>query len=524
MDEPPPPISSKPGTLIRRKYRVERLLGEGAVGVVVQATHMDLNKPVAIKILRPEWQTAEIEARFEREARVAARLPADHIARVTDVGQTDDGECYLVMELLVGRDLADEIVARGQFPIAEAVDLILQATAGVAEAHAAGLVHRDIKPANLFLVQARGRVNVKVLDFGLSKAPLREGETELTHTTSSFGTPQYMSPEQIQSAKHVDARSDQHALAMILFELLAGRAPYESPSLTSLTVAIATEPPPRVREFRPEVPEALDEAIDHALAKRPADRFPNVLAFARAIAPFAGDRARDPLELMAAALEFNEVASSPPALVSDAAKADDMRATAPITTANDLDRRPTVQIAEAEDDEKRARARASGPAPAQSVPDGERDPGPLTAEPHRTAARRRPKIAVAMVAAVAIAGSFVWALGFPAPSSAPADAPPSVPSSEPRAVLSVTSAPLNPSEMPLPGVSPAPPDTVAAPSHEGGLPPVESGSEGSARPSSASSVRPVAPQPRPPSTPRKRKPSSPASSAGQSARKVFGDD
>src|SRR5690349_4337797 len=142
MYELPHPQSSKPGTVIRGKYRVERVLGEGAVGLVVQATHISLNKPVAIKILRPEWQTPE------REARVAAGLPPDHIARVTDVGHTETGECFLVMELLVGRDLADELHARGSFPVGEAVELILQAMAGVAEAHAAGLVHRDLKPAN----------------------------------------------------------------------------------------------------------------------------------------------------------------------------------------------------------------------------------------------------------------------------------------------------------------------------------------------------------------------------------------
>jgi serine/threonine protein kinase len=521
MDELPLPQSATPGTLIRRKYRVGRMIGEGAVGVVVEATHIDLNKPVAIKILRPEWQTPEIEARFEREARVAARLPADHIARVTDVGYTEAGECYLVMELLVGRDLADEIVARGKFPISEAVDLMLQAMAGVAEAHAHGLVHRDLKPANLFLVERRGRLNLKVLDFGLSKAPLREGETELTHTTSNFGTPQYMSPEQIQSAKHVDARSDQHALGMILFELITGQPPYDGPSLTSLTIAIATEPPPKARALRPEVPAALDEAIQRALAKKPAERFPDLLAFARAIGAFAGERARDPLELIAAALEFKPIPSSDSALVSAAVKADDKpRATVPLATTDALDKRATVPLVGADADDKRAPAQVQGSESTRSSPDGERDPGPITAEPIRTAARRRPKILGAVAAGVVVIGALVWALGFSSSSPSPADAPLDARSSEPHVAPLVTLVPLDPPAPALSGVSSALPDAPAPPASArptGSL--VSQGSApvpvGSAVPSSL---------PRPKGNRGKRNPSSPVNPAGPSAREVFGED
>jgi eukaryotic-like serine/threonine-protein kinase len=287
-EELPPPPSATPGTVIAGRYRVERLLGDGSMGVVLEATDLSVSKQVALKLLRLEYCTPELLARFDREARVAAQLPAAHIACVTDSGRSEAGEPFLVMELLVGRDLSTEIAYRGTFPIEEAVGLILQATAGVAAAHAAGLVHRDLKPANLFLVDRRGGVTVKVLDFGLSKEPLREGDTALTRTTMTFGTPQYMSPEQIQSAKHVDARSDQHALAMILFELLTGKPPYDSATVTSLMIAIATEPVPSVRAQRPEVPPQLEEAILRGLAKLPEERFPDVVGFARAIAPFAG--------------------------------------------------------------------------------------------------------------------------------------------------------------------------------------------------------------------------------------------
>jgi serine/threonine-protein kinase len=278
------------GTVLMGKYRVERELGSGGMGVVVEATHLGLDQRVAIKLLNPELvESPEILGRFLREARIAATLPADHIARATDVGQTEAGVPYLVMELLSGHDLAVELERAGRFDITRAVSLVLEACEGVADAHAVGLVHRDLKPANLFLSQRGSRAPiVKVLDFGLSKEPKRNESVSLTQDGSVFGTPQYMSPEQVLSTKDVDARSDQHALAMILFEALTGRAPYEGTTVNQLIVAIATARPPRVRELRREVPAGLDEAVARALAKKPEDRFPTLAGFARAIAPFGG--------------------------------------------------------------------------------------------------------------------------------------------------------------------------------------------------------------------------------------------
>src|SRR5262245_48933734 len=196
------------GTLLAGKYRVERALGAGGMALVVEATHVALGRRVAIKVLQGEAATApEVLSRFQREAQIAAQLPGEHIARVTDVGRLERGEPYLVMELLVGRDLDAELMARGRLPIDEAVDVLLQACEGVAEAHAAGLVHRDLKPGNLFLTRRRdGTPVVKVLDFGISKAAPGGGDQSLTKTTTTFGTPLYMSPEQVQSAKHVDHR------------------------------------------------------------------------------------------------------------------------------------------------------------------------------------------------------------------------------------------------------------------------------------------------------------------------------
>ena len=282
------------------------------MGVVLEAMDLRLGQPVAIKLLRLEWCTPELEARFEREARVAAQLPPSTSPASPTSGTPKPGTPFLVMELLLGRDLLHRDRQRGTFPIAEAVELILQATAGVAAAHAAALVHRDLKPANLFLVGRPEGVLVKVLDFGLSKEPLREGDTALTRTTTTFGTPQYMSPEQFQSAKHVDARSDQHALAMILFELPHGRA--------AVRQRHRDQPDDRHRHracafggaLRPDIPPELEAAITRALAKLPDERFADVLGFARALEPFAGSRARAMMDSIATALDPLS-AGAPPA-------------------------------------------------------------------------------------------------------------------------------------------------------------------------------------------------------------------
>ncbi len=289
-----PQGAPEPGSVILGKYRVERVLGSGGMGVVVEATHVALEQRVAIKLLNNELaQSHEIVARFLREARIAARLTSMHVAKVTDIGQTEAGVPYLVMELLVGHDLATELAQRRSLPVSEAVDAILQACEGLAEAHGVGLVHRDLKPANLFLACRPNRPPVvKVLDFGLSKEPPSDSRQALTATDSIFGTPQYMSPEQIRSTKNVDARTDQHALAMILFELIAGRPAFQAPNVSHLVVLIATAPPPRIRDVRSDVPVRLEQVLVRALAKKPEERFPTLADFADAIAPFGGPGAK----------------------------------------------------------------------------------------------------------------------------------------------------------------------------------------------------------------------------------------
>jgi serine/threonine-protein kinase len=311
------------------KLRLDRLLGAGGMGAVYLATHLALGHRVAVKVLgAEERRSPEALARFVQEAQAASRVANEHVVRVFDLGHSDEGEPYIVMELLEGEDLAQILERELRLPRARALHLVLQACVGVAAAHAAGLVHRDLKPANLFATwRPGGGALVKVLDFGLSKiqAPDAPG---LTRSSATFGTPLYMAPEQIMSVKRVDARCDQHALAMILFELLTGEPPYTGETSGAITVQIVTAPPPSARERGGDVPPGLDAAIRRALAKRPEDRFADLAAFAAAIAPFAD---RDDARLVGAVRDALARAPAPAA----AAIASDDPSTIPLAVRPD---------------------------------------------------------------------------------------------------------------------------------------------------------------------------------------------
>ncbi len=281
----PPPLPAV-GETVGGKYKIERVLGEGGMGVVFEAIHGRLGQKVALKMLLPELvQQAELVARFEREARAAAQLRHRNTARVVDVDATPAGVPFMVMELLHGHDLESELQARGQLPIGEAVHWLLQACSAMTEAHRLGIVHRDLKPSNLFLSsEPDGSVAVKVLDFGISK--VQTDDVKVTTTNSQMGTPLYMSPEQVRSAKNVDHRTDVWSLGVILYELLAGRPPYMG-SAAGIGAAIVNDPAPPLRELRAEVPEALEKTIERALAKDPAARFASTDELAAALAPFS---------------------------------------------------------------------------------------------------------------------------------------------------------------------------------------------------------------------------------------------
>ena len=288
------------GEVLDGKYRVERVLGAGGMGVVVSATHVRLAQRVAIKFLLPHAAGDEhTVARFAREARALARLDSEHIARVIDVGALATGVPYMVLEHLVGHTLADLINARGPLPIDEGVTYALEACEAMAEAHAAGIVHRDLKPENLFLAsRPDGSQLIKVIDFGISKMtdPLELGPrtSTLTGAAAIVGSPLYMSPEQLCAARNADARSDIWSLGVTLFELLTGQGPFVWRSMPELCAAVLKEAPRPLRELLPEAPEALEALLVRCLEKEPAKRPASMTELAEGLRPFAASSAPEP--------------------------------------------------------------------------------------------------------------------------------------------------------------------------------------------------------------------------------------
>ncbi len=279
------------GEILAGKYRVLFVIGEGGMGQVFAAEHVQLGHRVALKVMRPSaLASAEAVERFVREGRAAARLQSEHIARVSDVGTLDSGVPYMVMELLEGQDLAHLLQARSKLPIAEAIDYTIQAGEALAEAHRHGIVHRDVKPANLFITKTLdGAPLVKVLDFGISKASKLLGSEaqQITSTSAMIGSPKYMSPEQMQDSRGVDGRADIWALGAILYEMLAGRRAFDATTLATTCVQILQEDPPPVRASRDEVPPELDAIVMRCLQKDPDNRFATVADFVEALVPFA---------------------------------------------------------------------------------------------------------------------------------------------------------------------------------------------------------------------------------------------
>jgi serine/threonine protein kinase len=260
--------------LIAEKYRLDRLLGRGGMGAVYEGTHVDLERPVAIKLLLPDF-TADMEAleRFRREARAAARLNHPNVADTYDYGSLPEGGAYIIMELIAGETLRERMDAVGKLPFLEAIQIARQVTSGVEAAHRHDITHRDLKPSNIILTRDHdGQMLAKVVDFSVAK--LKEGTTSgtaLTATGSLIGTPRYMAPEQCADNK-TDSRSDIYSLGIILYEMLAGRAPFEGPTTTAIAIKHIQSPPPPVEEFRPDAPPLLRSLIEQSLAKSPSER------------------------------------------------------------------------------------------------------------------------------------------------------------------------------------------------------------------------------------------------------------
>ncbi len=276
----------KEGDVVAAKYRVEKQIGSGGMGVVFAARHLQLDEPVALKFVAVD-RAADREAvgRMMREARATFRLRSEHTVRVMDVGELPSGTVFIVMELLEGRDLRAELAARGPLPENEVVQYALEACTALEEAHAAGIVHRDLKPHNLCLARsARGGNVVKVLDFGMSKLDpeLFEGGP-LTRPETALGTPRYMAPEQWKSAAGVDHRADIWALGVVMFELLTGEAPLTKLRGAERQARLLAGALPSPRDLRPEVSEAVSRAVMKCLRADPAVRWPSVAHLASAL-------------------------------------------------------------------------------------------------------------------------------------------------------------------------------------------------------------------------------------------------
>jgi eukaryotic-like serine/threonine-protein kinase len=278
--------AARPGSVLGGKYRIERELARGGMGVVVLATHVRLDRPVAIKLLDARGKDpAYLAARFAREARAAARLGGVHVVQILDFDEAPDGTPYLVMELLVGQDLERLLGREGPLAPARAVDLGLQACVALAEAHGRGVVHRDVKPSNLFLARgADGTSRLKLLDFGISK--LLDGGVSLTRTATALGSPMYMSPEQLLDPRTVDPRSDVWAVGVTLFRLLCNRPPFDAPDASSVAAQIAARPPLDLAALAPTLPAGLAAVVMRCLEKEPQRRFASVVALAEALEPF----------------------------------------------------------------------------------------------------------------------------------------------------------------------------------------------------------------------------------------------
>jgi serine/threonine-protein kinase len=281
------------GDIVGGKYRVERVLGRGGMGVVVVARHLRLGEVFAIKFpVARMGNGGDVLARWVREGRAAMRIRSQHVARVYDVGTLETGEPYLVMEYLEGRDLAAVVAIRGPLTVEEAIEYVLQAIEALAEAHAQGIVHRDIKPSNLFLTRgADASAVTKVLDFGAAKALTLGADTSVTAPGGVVGTPLFMAPEQMRSTRDVDARADIWALGATLHALLTGRPPFSAGSIVEIHECIQRGAP-RLRASRPDAPEALEAILLRCMQTDPAHRYGSVAELAGALAGLVPERMR----------------------------------------------------------------------------------------------------------------------------------------------------------------------------------------------------------------------------------------
>jgi eukaryotic-like serine/threonine-protein kinase len=274
------------GTVIAGKYRIDAVIGRGGMGAVYRATHVMLNKTIAVKTIKPDLiESTEMVQRFQREARAATSLEHPNIVAVYDFGQAEDGALYIVMEFVNGVSLKDAIRASGPMPAARIARLLTQVASALARAHRNHVVHRDLKPQNLMIAtDAKGEERIKLLDFGIAKSMEEGTTTPLTAAGYSLGTPHYMAPEQAVG-QEVDGRADLYALGVILYEMLVGDVPFNAgsaPAVLIMHLNDAPEPPSRRRPDLPISP-ALEAIALRCLEKNPAQRFQTAEEFSEAL-------------------------------------------------------------------------------------------------------------------------------------------------------------------------------------------------------------------------------------------------
>lgn len=290
------------GRVVRGRYRLQRVLSEGGMGVVLLAIDLQTGDPVAMKFVQEAFLGTSSMRRIFREARAVRRLTSRHVCRVLEVADPDEPDPYLVMEYLDGRDLFS-IVASGPISVEDACEWLVQTCDAIADAHAHRVVHRDLKPHNLFLVvDEHGLPCVKVLDFGLSKILVRDvpsANDELTVAGSLVGSIEYASPEQVQASATLDERADIWSLGAVLYHLLSGRPAFAGDSVVRVFNAVVFEEPVPLHEARPEVPAALADVVMACLVKDVERRTPSAQALAEGLAPWVPERTRPILDRIA---------------------------------------------------------------------------------------------------------------------------------------------------------------------------------------------------------------------------------
>lgn len=304
------------GEILAGKYRVERVLGAGAMGVVVRVAALDGGGVFALKFLKPSVaRDATAAGRFLREAAAAGRIESPHVVKISDVGQLASGSPYLVMEYLDGVTLERRLTGNQRLPLAQACDLTLQITEGLAAAHAMGVVHRDIKPANLHLSSAAdGTERVTIVDFGVSKILDPEGPDgpSLTRTQTSLGSPLYMAPEQMRSARTADYRADQWSVGGVLYRMVTGDVAFDGKSLPRLCVQVLEGEFVPVATRCPELPSDFAAAVERCFRASPAERYADIAELAAAVAPFAGTGAAERVERCRVLLRTGRKSASTP--------------------------------------------------------------------------------------------------------------------------------------------------------------------------------------------------------------------